>query len=159
VTRAALVTLQRLALCLLPGLSLFPHTSHAEEVLALTPRRIIYPGDLIHDDAIEEKRIEINASSENTSVRTRDEIIGKIARRTLIPGQSIPLSGIDTPRLIKIGASVKIVFSSEGLQIIATGVAQQAGGIGDVIRVRNEESGVFVSGRIMPDGSIAVGDS
>jgi flagella basal body P-ring formation protein FlgA len=99
VTRAALVTLQRLALCLIPGLSLFLYPARAEEVLALTPRRIIYPGDLIHDDAIEEKRIEINPSSGNTNVRTRDEIIGKIARRTLIPGQSIPLSGIDTPRL------------------------------------------------------------
>lgn len=157
--RKTRVTLQQLALCVLPALPIVVHTAHAEEQLALTPRRIIYPGDIIHEDAIEEKRIEINNAPENAIVRTREEIVGKIARRTLIPGQSIALSGLDSPRLIKIGASVKIIYSSEGLQIVATGVAQQAGGIGDIIRVRNEESGVFVSGRVMPDGSVAVGDS
>jgi flagella basal body P-ring formation protein FlgA len=159
VNRKARVKLPRMALRLLAAVTLIASAAHAEEQLALTPRHIIYPGDIIHDDAIEEKRIEINPASGNTIVRTRDEIVGKIARRTLIPGQSITLSGLDSPRLIKIGASVRIIYSSEGLQIIATGVAQQAGAIGDTIRVRNEESGVFVSGRVMPDGSVAVGDS
>ena len=136
-----------------------PQIAGAEELRALTPRRIIYPGDAVHEEALEEKLFQTNTATEGAIVRTREEILGKIARRTLIPGQPIAISGLDTPRVIKVGASVRIIFASEGLQIIATGVAQQAGGIGDTIRVRNEESGIFVSGRIMPDGSVLVGES
>jgi flagella basal body P-ring formation protein FlgA len=145
--------------CVLTALCFTTQPASADELRALTPKRIIYPGDPVQEDALEEKLFQTNGVIEGAIVRSRDEIVGKIARRTLIPGQPIAISGLDTPRVIKVGASVKIIYASEGLQIIATGVAQQAGGVGDTIRVRNEESGIFVSGRVMPDGSILVGES
>ena len=87
-----------------------------------------------------------------------EAVIGKIARRTLLPGQPIATIAVDNPRIVTIGAQLKIIFSEPGMQIVAYGIAQQAGGIGDVIRVRNQDSGLFVSGRAQADGSIHVSE-
>jgi flagella basal body P-ring formation protein FlgA len=59
---------------------------------------------------------------------------------------------------VKIGENVRIMFIDGGMQITATGVAQQAGALGDMIRVRNQDSGLFVIGRVQADGSVLVGD-
>lgn len=150
---------RRFWLCFLASLCFAPQAAPADELRGLTPKRIIYPGDPVQEDLLEEKLFQTNGMTEGAIVRTRDEIVGKIARRTLIPGQPVAISGLDTPRVIKIGANVRIIFESGGLQIIASGVAQQAGGVGDTIRVRNQDSGIFVSGRVMPDGSVLVGES
>ena len=42
--------------------------------------------------------------------------------------------------------------------IVAYGSALQAGGVGDLIRVRNQDSGLVVSGRVQADGSIRVSE-
>ena len=81
-----------------------------------------------------------------------------MARRTLLPGEMIALASVDNPRLVKVGGNVRIIYADQGLQISATGVAQQAGALGEIIRVRNQDSGLFVSGRVQADGSVLVGD-
>jgi flagellar basal body P-ring formation protein FlgA len=39
---------------------------------------------------------------------------------------------------------------------MTTGSALQDGSIGDIVRVRNDDSGVTVSGAVQPDGSVQV---
>lgn len=121
-------------------------------------RVTIYPGDAINDAMLEDKPTALNTDSLTGILISRDRIVGKVARRTLLPGQPIPSIAIDNPRIIAVGAQVKIVFSEAGMQIVAYGLAQQAGAIGDIIRVRNTDSGLFVSGRVQPDGSIRVSE-
>jgi flagella basal body P-ring formation protein FlgA len=127
-----------------------------EELRAPVPRITIYPGDRIAETMIEEKTILLPPGSAALAVISQDALIGKIARRTLLPGQPIAANAIDNPRIVAVGAQVKIIFSEPGMQIVAYGIAQQPGAIGDVIRVRNQDSGLFVSGRVQPDGSIHV---
>lgn len=132
--------------------------AQAQETTLPVPRAVIYPGDTITEMMIDDRV----TSSENISssyIRSRTELIGKVARRTLLPGQPIATSAVDQPRLVSIGAQVKIVYSETGLTIVAFGVSQQAGGAGDFVRVRNLESGLFVVGRVQRDGSIRVGES
>jgi len=50
------------------------------------------------------------------------------------------------------------VFAEGGLMISTYGSALQAGAVGDVIPVRNLESGLTVSGTIEDDGSVRVGN-
>jgi flagellar basal body P-ring formation protein FlgA len=38
-------------------------------------------------------------------------------------------------------------------------MALDNGAVGDTIRVRNADSGTIISGVILPDGSVSVGDS
>jgi flagellar basal body P-ring formation protein FlgA len=144
---------------LFPGLALlfFLGPAHAQELRLPAPRAVIYPGDVITDSILDDRVIDPQ-DIPPTFIRSRAAIVGKIARRTLLPDQPIPAAALDQPRLVAVGAQVKIVYSEGGLQIAAFGVAQQAGGAGDLVRVRNLDSGLFVMGRVQDDGSIRVGE-
>ena len=52
---------------------------------------------------------------------------------------------------------MKLVYSEGGLLIMTEGAALQDGGVGDIVRVRNSDSGVTVTGAVQPDGSVKVG--
>jgi len=135
------------------------HAAHAAAQEKLPVARItIYPGDVITESMLDERAYAPAPGSELLYARARDALIGKVARRTLLPGQAIPTIAIDNPRIVNVGAQIKIVFQENGLQIVAYGVAQQAGAVGDLIRVRNQDSGLFISGRIQSDGSVRVGE-
>jgi flagellar basal body P-ring formation protein FlgA len=144
---------------LLPGLALLFCTAplQAQEASLPTPRAVIYPGDILTEAMLDDRTMnpeDIGASS----VRSRAALIGKVARRTLLPGQPIPAAAVEQPRLVSVGAQVRIIYSEGGLHIAAFGLAQQAGGAGDLVRVRNLDSGLFVVGRVQNDGSIRVGE-
>ena len=127
----------------------------AQEPSLPVPRAVIYPGDMITEAMIEERATD---DARPSVLRSRAALVGRIARRTLLPGQPIPASAVEQARLVAVGAQVKIIFTEGGLQIVAYGVAQQPGGAGDLIRVRNLDSGLFVTGRVQGDGSIRVGE-
>lgn len=123
-----------------------------------TPRVTIYPGDRIEEDMLEDVSVQAEAAAERDRPASRSELVGKIARRTLLPGQPIPQIAVQSPRVVTIGAQVKIVFSESSLYITAVGTALQAGGVGDMIRVRNQDSGLTVYGRVLEDGSVKVSE-
>ena len=129
--------------------------SSAQEAGLPTPKAVIYPGDLIRDDML----ADIPDAARDGSgpfVDSRALIVGKVARLTLLPGHAIPFSGVSNRKLVSNGAEVKLVFTEGGLFIMTTGAALQDGSIGDIVRVRNNDSGVTVSGAVQPDGSVKV---
>ncbi|MCC3244643.1 flagellar basal body P-ring formation chaperone FlgA [Methylocystis sp. WRRC1] len=132
--------------------------ARAQESQVPVPRVTIYPGDQITDQVLEEKNYRLPNGADALVFLSRTGLVGKVARRTLLPGQPIPTIAVDNPHVVKVGAQVRIVFSEGGMQITTYGVAQQAGAVGDVIRVRNQESGLFISGRVQSDGSILVSE-
>jgi flagellar basal body P-ring formation protein FlgA len=129
--------------------------SLAQEALVPTPKAVIYPGDVILDEMLADVP---NAARDGSGpfVNSRSLIIGKAARLTLLPGHAIPFSGVSNRKLVSNGAEVKLVFSEGDLFIMTTGSALQDGSIGDIVRVRNDDSGVTVSGAVQPDGSVQV---
>jgi flagellar basal body P-ring formation protein FlgA len=127
----------------------------AEEPGIPTPKAVIYPGDLIRDDML----VDVPEAARDGSgpfVDSRSLIVGKMARLTLLPGHAIPFSGVSNRKLVSNGAEVKLVFSEGDLIITTTGSALQDGSIGDIVKVRNDDSGVTVSGAVQPDGSVQV---
>ena len=127
-----------------------------EELAMPTPKTVIYPGDIIQDDML------MDTPSEDAPARpgdgaARNAIVGKMARRTLLPGQPIGLSDIGNPRLVVNGGAVTLYFTEGGLTISTSGAAQQDGSEGELIHVRNTDSGVVVSGIVQADGSVRVG--
>jgi len=129
----------------------------AEEGLAPTPKAVIYPGDVIRDDMLADLPQGGVGDLGGPFVEDRSAIVGKMARLTLLPGHAIPYAGIANRRLVANGAEVKLVYAEGGLMIVTSGSALQDGSIGDVVRVRNSDSGVTVSGSVEPDGSVRVG--
>jgi flagellar basal body P-ring formation protein FlgA len=129
----------------------------AQEVDAPTPKAVIYPGDVIRDDMLAESAQGGVRDGEGPFVESRALIVGKVARLTLLPGHAIPYAGVSNRKVVANGAEVKLVYAEGDLMIVTTGAALQDGSIGDVVRVRNSDSGVTVSGAVQSDGSVKVG--
>jgi flagellar basal body P-ring formation protein FlgA len=128
----------------------------AEEMRAPSPARIIYPGQTISDTMLVDATIKPSRYDGPVALGLED-VIGMVATRTLLPGRSIPLAALAPPRLVRAGAPVKMIYIDGGLTIMATGAALQDGVAGQLVNVRNQDSGVTVSGRVRADGAIAVG--
>ncbi len=122
------------------------------------PSVTIYPGDLIQDSYLIDRDFSSNPTMPRTGViDSRKMLVGKLARRTLLPGVPIPLNGVGEPNAISNGSRVRVVFDQEGLQIETYAIALQAGSVGEVISVRNPDSGITISGIVQSDGSVRVG--
>jgi len=141
-----------LALALAAGLA---SPAFAEDFLAPTPKLVIYPGDVIVEEALTDAPL--SGTLQNGPIAlSHDQLVGKMSRRTLLPGRPIPLAAIDNPRVVRSGGEVTLVYLDGPLTITTVGAALQDGGAGDLIKVRNADSGVTVVGRLRPDGSVLV---
>jgi flagellar basal body P-ring formation protein FlgA len=127
----------------------------AQEAAIPTPKAVIYPGDVILDEMLADAPNPAR-DGQGPFVTSRSLIVGKAARLTLLPGHAIPFSGISNRKLVSNGAYVKLVFSEGDLEITTTGAAMQDGSIGDIVKVRNDDSGVTVTGAVQADGSVRV---
>jgi len=143
----------RLALALAALLALAP-CAHAQG--APTPKAVIYPGEVIRDDMLADSQDPARDAG-GPFVESRAMIVGKVARLTLLPGHAIPYAGVSNRKLVANGAEVRLVYAEGGLMIVTSGAALQDGSSGDLVRVRNSDSGVTVSGVVQPDGSVNVG--
>lgn len=122
------------------------------------PSVTIYPGDMIQDSFLVDRDFSGNPLTPRAGViDSRKLIIGKLARRTLLPGVPIPLNAVTEPNAINNGARVRVIFSQDGLDIETYAIALQSGTVGEVISVRNPDSGITISGIVQSDGSVRVG--
>ena len=118
----------------------------------------IYPGDIIREPMIVDADFP-DALAGSSYATTRGQLVGKVARRTLLPGQAIPVNAVGEPKLVTVGAMVRVVYQEDGLTISTYASALQAGVAGDLVSLRNLESGITVSGTVQPDGSVHIGTS
>ena len=115
----------------------------------------VYPGDVIRDNMLTDHDFPDRIASDGF-INRRADLVGKVARRTLLPGQAISTNSVALPKLVTIGSMVKLVFEEGGLTISTYASALQAGAAGDLVSVRNLESGLTLTGVVAPDGSIHV---
>ena len=127
----------------------------ANEAYIPAPRATIYPGDLIQDNMIDDIAADDGAPA--GVARYRHQVVGLVARRTLFTGQPIVLSALESRNTIANGGLVQIVYELPGISISASGLALQAGRVGDAIRVRNIDSGLAVTGVVSSAGTVLVG--
>jgi flagella basal body P-ring formation protein FlgA len=135
---------------------LFAAPAAADEMHAPSPKQIIYPGEIIADDMLVEAPLTAPSYGGPVALAPED-VVGMMASRTLLPGVSIPMSALSPPRVVRAGAPVKMIYVDGGLVITATGDALQDGVVGQTVMLRNEDSGVTVSGRVRADGTVLVG--
>jgi flagellar basal body P-ring formation protein FlgA len=119
--------------------------------VAVVPNEVVYPGQEI--DIALMREVEVT----NPNIRA-DYIssMAAVARRTLLPGRVIPTSAVRASYAVERGQPVKLVYSSGGLVITASGSPLKSAAIGDFIQVRNLESGSTVSGTVMANGTVQV---
>ncbi len=131
----------------------------AQERTVPAPKQVIYPGDVIRDAMLTDISVDEASADDGSIVGSRAALIGKIAKRTLLPGREILAIAIENPRAVANGAHVTLVYRDGALTIVTSAQALEPGGVGDTIKVRNDDSGLTVSGKIQPDGSVGVSAS
>jgi flagella basal body P-ring formation protein FlgA len=120
------------------------------------PAQVIYPGDKISVGMLVDSEDQPQGAPPPNMLLDRADIVGKVARRTLLPGRPIPAFAVEEPRAVSTGAQVQLIYQQEGLSIVTTAQALQNGYVGQMVQVRNLDSGLVVSGSVQPDGSIRV---
>ncbi len=139
------------------GAALVAFSAQADRIAFIVPSQIIYPGQTIGSGGLQEKTFTIKASAAGNYVLSTQQLVGKVARRTLLPGQPILVTAVNEPDLIQRGVPVALVYNSDTLVITAKGIPMEPGHAGDFIKVRNLDSGIIVSGTVLADGTIQVG--
>ncbi|MGX5839696.1 flagellar basal body P-ring formation chaperone FlgA [Mesorhizobium sp. ArgA1] len=127
--------------------------------VVLIPNRVIYPGEMIDTGALKPVTLLPGKHRPDAVATQAQELQGKVAKRTLLPGRYIPVAAIRDAWLVEQGAAVQVYFIAGDLTISATAVSLQPGAAGDLIKVRNADSGKIFSGTVMADGTIRVSAS
>ena len=130
----------------------------AEEKRLPVPAVSIRAGELIREDMITERVFAPNVLGVAMFIEGRQVLVGRMARRTLLPGQPIPTNAVEDPWTVARGAIVKVIVEDSGLSIVTYGSALQSGAAGAIIQVRNTDTGVIIRGIVQPDGTIKVVD-
>lgn len=82
------------------------------------------------------------------------EVIGMTGRRPLKAGDLLRKRLLTAALLVKRGDAVRIVARNEGIEVQVAGEALDAGGIGDMVRVRNLSSGTVLRARVIGAGDV-----
>lgn len=127
----------------------------AAEFVLPVPRVTVYPGDVITDAMLVDH--EFRGTDVKGYATTRDMLVGKLSRQTLLPNRPIAATAVREPFAIKQGEPAVVVFISGGLVISGTAIPLQAGSAGEVISLRNTESGTTIRGKVQADGTVRVG--
>lgn len=134
-----------------------PLRAQTGEIMLPVPTVTLYPGDLITDAHIVDRPFRTGVRTPLAAVENRLAIVGKVARRTLLPGQPIPSNGIDDQKLVRRGVPTQVVFRENGLVITGIVEPMQAGAVNEMVKARNPDSGLTVIGVVQADGTIRVG--
>jgi flagella basal body P-ring formation protein FlgA len=151
------IRLMRAAAWALLAVPLAALPASAAELRLPVPRVTIYPGDAIGDEQLAERAFIAHTVARGTVYDRRQAVVGKVARRTLLPGLPIPIAGTRDPFVVAQGSLALVVLEASGLTITTNAVALQNGGVGDVITLRNVDSGTIIKGTVFSDGTIRLG--
>jgi flagella basal body P-ring formation protein FlgA len=154
--RAISKALKRAAKAALVLAPLAVPVAHAETLgYAVVPTQIIYPGEEI--DAKRLQTVEVtNKNLAQGYAQDIGEVQGLITTRTLLPGRTIMVGALRQPYSVKRGDKILLVYDNGGLRITAAGTPLADGTTGALIQVRNTDTGVILSGTVMPDRSVLV---
>lgn len=112
-------------------------------------------GQMISNDDLELRRIDIS-SSQGKSFNSLEDLAGMAAKTYIQAGQVVTTSHVIPPMLVKRGNVVSLEANSRGFVIRTTGVAQQDGRKGELIRVKNTASKQIVDAKVIGSGRVEV---
>lgn len=118
------------------------------------PAVTLYPGDVIADVHLVDRAFRVAG---RVAVDNRLALVGKVVRRTLLPGQPIPLNAVDDPKVVRRGVPTQVVFRESDLVITGIVEPMASASVNEMVKARNPDSGLIVVGVIQADGTIRVG--
>lgn len=116
-------------------------------------KQAVSPGELLSENQLEVVNLDVNQLRGST-YSTIGSLAGARSKRRLRAGQPIEPSLLC---YVCKGDSVVITANVSGLQIKASGVAEQDGNIGDTIRIENTASRRQIDATVISASEVAVG--
>jgi flagella basal body P-ring formation protein FlgA len=104
-----------------------------------------------------ERAFRSESADQAAAMPSRASLVGKVARQTLLPGRPVTQAALREPHAITQGQTTLVIFQSGALTITGNAIALQSGATGDVVSVRNVDSGRTIKGKIGADGAVHVG--
>ncbi len=128
----------------------------ADTIAVPVPVVNIRAGDVITEELIGTRRVPVSERISSDVVLSRQQAVGKTARRPLRAGTAIAVGAIGEPYVIKEGQRVVIHVNIPGLDIRTYGIALQSGAVSEIINVRNPETNVVIRGTVTAAGGVEV---
>lgn len=122
---------------------------------AIVPARDLRRGETLGPNDVRVAKVDA-ARMRGDLVRTVDDVVGRRLKSSVREGRPLRNSQIEVIPVVDRGDRVVLVLESGAIRIQAIGRAQEAGAIGQWIRVLNVDSRREVSGRVDPDGNVHV---
>lgn len=122
---------------------------------AVVPSSVINVGEILNESKLKELDV-TNSNLRGDYARSIKDVVGFVTRRILLPDRIIPMSALHRPYLITRGSKVRVVFAQKNMTISTAGIALSDASVGDVISVKNSDTGVIVSGNVMNDSTVSV---
>lgn len=85
------------------------------------------------------------------------DLVGRSVTKDVGQGEMFRAGSVGIPSVVASGSRVVLLFRQNRLEASASGVALEAGGLGQEIRVRNSQSNKVVTGRVIEPGTVLVG--
>jgi flagella basal body P-ring formation protein FlgA len=121
-------------------------------------KRNIRAGEVITEDDIELMNYP-KARLHDDNVMDMAELVGTTPRRTISNNRPIRKNEVQAPAVVKKGANVTMRFNTPAMSISTIGQALQAGGKGEMIRVKNMDSNAIVQATVLSESEVLVGVS
>jgi flagella basal body P-ring formation protein FlgA len=91
------------------------------------------------------------------SIENLGDIVGRNITKDIGQGEMFKASTVVVPAVVTAGSRVVVVFRQNRLEVTASGIALENGGMGQDIRVRNESSKKVIVGKVSNPGLVTVG--
>jgi len=111
----------------------------------------------ITDDMLAEREYPAGTVERYPIFADRANLVGKVAKRTLIAGKLIASNAVSEADLIARGTIVQATYRTAEVEISAPVLALQAGSLNAPIQVRNVDTGKVITGIVQADGTVRVG--
>lgn len=79
-------------------------------------------------------------------------LIGKAVSRTISPGRPIRTNEVSEPSIVEKGKPITLTYRIKNMEITALGEALDNGAVGDIIRIKNQDSGRTVQAVVRASG-------
>lgn len=116
--------------------------------------RSIKIGDVLTEDMFTiEKRQLINSRD---TVQKVESVVGMQAIRFLTAGQVLQYGDIKKEQVLKKGQMVKAMFGTSDFEVAISAEAQEAGSVGDVVKIKNIDSQKVFAAKIVERGLVRI---
>ncbi|MDI6869787.1 MAG: flagellar basal body P-ring formation chaperone FlgA [Bacillota bacterium] len=138
-----------------PHATLRPRALVAVKVPAVVAREGLARGSVIQPGQVGVVEIELTRLPDG-ALRTEEQAVGRQTVRSIPAGAPLRRSDVMVPVVVRRGDRVTVTVEAGGLVLAVPGMALEAGGAGEVIRVQNLQSNRTVSGVVRGPGEVLI---